>query len=360
MLLVKGIMVYHKLYGDFVIPERFVVPDDQAWPEKLWGTNLGVSYRDIRRTPRTPCQAEVLKEQGIPLELNLDLMAERIVSALEAYKLYMNIEPGQEFTVPVKFTVPHDDVHWDSTLWGMRLGGTVDSIRNCNAYPDHHEKFRSVGLRFGKVKHVVAERILMALQAYRRNRHIQPGKNFTVPQRFTIPHDDARWDSSLWGMQLGYAVHNIRSRSDFADYHEQFRAVGLRLDKSRMGAARGRSQSSAAGAQTPEVLDEQYQAGGEGGEDSTRACAREDDSGARSEGQVVAREAVPRKLRGAQGKERLATEPAGRVTLAVAVVEEEKPVGAEAKPRRRTARAKVVSEGLSQDSSVVKRESGAA
>jgi hypothetical protein len=126
----------------------------------------------------------------------------------------------------------------------MQLGYVVNNIRNSKQFLDHHEKFRSIGLSLDNQYEVRAERSLTALQAYKLNMNIEPGKEFTVPQGFTVPHGDVRWDPSLWGMQLGRVVNNIRYRNDYAGYHERFRSVGLCLDKIRTG--RGKATKSAA------------------------------------------------------------------------------------------------------------------
>jgi hypothetical protein len=50
-LLIEGILAYHKLNGDFLVPKAFVVPDrDPLWPEKWRGYKLGQKYHTLRHT----------------------------------------------------------------------------------------------------------------------------------------------------------------------------------------------------------------------------------------------------------------------------------------------------------------------
>jgi hypothetical protein len=236
---VEGIVAYRELHGDFLIPNKFVIPhDDPRWPSTTWGLKIGGSYAQFRhRRDLSLRQMQLLSDYGVPLEPQKEVMAERIVGALEAYRLYMNIKPGEEFLVPAKFKVPHGDSHWDPLVWGLQLGFVVLNIRHYNHYPTHHNKFRAVGLRLdkGKKKAIAAERILAALETYKQVWDIAPGREFTVHKNFTVPHDDARWDASLGGMRLGVTVQNIRYSGYYAKYHEQFRAVGLRMGKGGVG-----------------------------------------------------------------------------------------------------------------------------
>jgi hypothetical protein len=249
---VEGIVAYRELHGDFLIPNKFVIPHgDPRWPSTTWGLKIGGSYAQFRqRSDLSLRQIQLLSDYGIPLDPQKEVMAERIVGALEAYKRYMNIEPGKEFIVPAKFKVPHGDVHWDPLVWGLQLGYVVLNIRHYNHYPSHHDRFRAVGLRLdkGRTRAVVAERILAALKTYKRIMDIAPGKEFTVHKDFNVPCDDARWDAALWGMRLGVAAQNIRYGGHYQKYHEQFRAMGLRMGKGGIGS---------------DVGDQGYRTGGE-------------------------------------------------------------------------------------------------
>jgi hypothetical protein len=151
-LLVEGIVTYRKLYGDYLVESEFVVPDnDPQWPKKFWGMKLGWKFHALRlSTSVTTWHNQYLEKHGISLDPLYLLKAERIVVALEAYKVNMKISQGELFIVPRSFTIPFDDHRWDPSLWGLPLGTAVHSIRYKNTYADHHDKFRNIGLRLDR------------------------------------------------------------------------------------------------------------------------------------------------------------------------------------------------------------------
>lgn len=233
-LKVEGFVTYRKLYGDFMMPQKFAVPHgDLRWPRALWGLKLGYAYAKLRQADNVPLwQTQYLKEKEVPLDLQPVLMAKRALAALETYKR-LHVKDGEKFSVPHDFAIPYDDSRWDPSLWGMHLGGVVDHIRSRGSFASFHDKFRSIGLLVdkGSLKEKVAERIVVALKAYKRNFNIKPGAEFTVTQSFSVPEDDNRWDRSLWGMNLGHIAWGIRNLNMYADHHEKFRDVGLRMDQ---------------------------------------------------------------------------------------------------------------------------------
>jgi hypothetical protein len=152
--------------------------------------------------------------------------AERLLAALQAYEENIGEEPDEGLKVGTKFTVPRSP-NWDPSLWGMKLGYMLLGVKYNNFYSDYHDKFRETGLYLDKDYGDLPERILAALKAYRVNMNISPGQEFKVPST-------ASWDPTLAGLQLGRLVQHIRYGRAYADYHEKFRSVGLRVDKGRI------------------------------------------------------------------------------------------------------------------------------
>jgi hypothetical protein len=145
---VEGFVVYRKLHGDYRIKNSFVVPhSDPKWPQTQWGAKLGEQYKNILKADLSSRKVKLLTEHGIPLNGLKSQKAERVLSALHAYKLYANIEPGKEFAVPIKFTVPHNDARWHPSEWGLQLGAAAHNICYYNRYSAYREKFLQVGLR---------------------------------------------------------------------------------------------------------------------------------------------------------------------------------------------------------------------
>jgi hypothetical protein len=150
---VDGIVTYRKLFGNYIIPHTFVVPTNQpAWPKALWGINLGEQLYNISREKLPPHRAKLLTAHGISLGGVKSMKAERVLSALKAYKVYANIEPNAEFSVPKAFVVPHGDTRWDASMWGLRLGAIANNIRYYDHLPTHREQFLQIGLRIRGVE----------------------------------------------------------------------------------------------------------------------------------------------------------------------------------------------------------------
>ena len=127
--LVKGLPIYHKLYGDTLIPKDYTVPGvDSDWPESLYDLNLGaalVSAR-LRFTSKSmkPDQVQQLKHLGIIWKPTESTRYEMLADGLSHYqKLNGNA------LVPSKFKVPHDDIKWPKRLWGFKLRHCLKKAR---------------------------------------------------------------------------------------------------------------------------------------------------------------------------------------------------------------------------------------
>ena len=57
-----------------------------------------------------------------------------------------------------------------------------------------------------------------------------------VPASFMVPSNEP-WPKSIWGLKLGYRIHNIRYRGDFVNDRPEYRVLledlGFRCDKLR-------------------------------------------------------------------------------------------------------------------------------
>jgi hypothetical protein len=67
---------------------------------------------------------------------------ERVKRAFLAYKsINGDLQMAQRFVIPL-------NADWDPDLWDMRLGGTVNQIRNGGQYSDHLDELIELGFDF--------------------------------------------------------------------------------------------------------------------------------------------------------------------------------------------------------------------
>ncbi|OQR83711.1 hypothetical protein THRCLA_23128 [Thraustotheca clavata] len=107
-----ALTTYKKLYGDLLIPQKFVVPtNDPQWPECTWQSNL------------TPERRNALERLGFVCNV-LDHSWQNKFEALKVYKsIYSNAN------VPYSFVVPTNDQRWPKHLHNMPLGRLVRYLR---------------------------------------------------------------------------------------------------------------------------------------------------------------------------------------------------------------------------------------
>lgn len=113
------------------IPENFVVPDCEPWPENTRGLPLGKKIPTIRSKSylkANPGATEKLKELGFQFDGKVaanDARFNRVYTGLVRYK-----EINGDLLVPQPFVIPENDDQWEEDLWGLRLGARVNAIRS--------------------------------------------------------------------------------------------------------------------------------------------------------------------------------------------------------------------------------------
>lgn len=128
-LVAEGTVIYHKVYGNTLIPKTFVVPDvSPQWPSHLLGFELGKIADGLRTKYR---HGRLTEEQTKKLD------AVDFAWSFNEYKWYRQILPALvtygklfgDMLVPRNFVVPANP-DWPRAAWGRSLGKTVNNIRN--------------------------------------------------------------------------------------------------------------------------------------------------------------------------------------------------------------------------------------
>lgn len=199
---------FQQIYGHVSVPSSFVVPtNDNRWPRSTWGVKLGDRTRNIRRR-REKCTEEELHDLA---QLNFVWRSieyrwtEVILPALKFY-----VKQHGNCAVPRSFVVPMEEP-WPQSLWGVRLGLIVASIR-VGRYADLNitADLDALGFIWKSVEYTWSKRVVPALAMFR-----EIHKDATrVPSKFIVP-SESPWPEIFWGMKLGDTVQRIRNLNHF-------------------------------------------------------------------------------------------------------------------------------------------------
>jgi hypothetical protein len=234
--IVPGLVAYKEFYGDLEVAKSFVVPVSEDWPELLHGFRLGNAVSSIRskqaHVEGDPERMQWLADMGFVWD-ELERQWEVAKDALATYKqLHGDLE------VPKGFVVPESE-EWQEDIWGTKLGNAVAKIRTSDYFvrdsQERRQWLEEAGFRFETAHQILVaneqweNKVLPAITTYK-----QVHGDLQVPQDFVVP-SSGEWEEGLWSMQLGRAVHSIRSSSTFVrdrpDRQKQLGELGFVWDE---------------------------------------------------------------------------------------------------------------------------------
>jgi hypothetical protein len=212
--IVPGLLAFKKVHGDLELPNKFVVPLGDEWPEKLLGMKLGVIVQHIRTSKAHVGEdlerKQWLDDNGFVWDEFERRWQDRVKPSLLFYK-----QQHGDMEVPARFTVP-SIAPWPKKLWGTKLGKTVDSIRSTEHYvrdsPERKQWLQTEGFRF------IAADVARPKNDQRWETEVKPAlvsykkaySDLQVPFDFVVP-SGGEWPEELEGMKLGKTVRDIRS-----------------------------------------------------------------------------------------------------------------------------------------------------
>jgi len=127
-VLVQGMEIYRRVYGNTLIPKNFTAPNDDVWGS-LVGTPLGKLADSARNRFRhgrmEERQIQRLRSVDFAWVFNEYKWERQIMPALRTY-----LEIHGDLLVPRNFQVPENDNQWPRPCWGRSLGKTVNNIRS--------------------------------------------------------------------------------------------------------------------------------------------------------------------------------------------------------------------------------------
>jgi hypothetical protein len=145
-----ALAAYRDVQGDLNVPNSFVVPQEEPWPEESWGLRLGNVTDAIRSkgtyTRTHPERLQQLEGMGFVF----DDQKRRWEETKSALKLYH--EEHGHMDVPYSFVVPRED-SWPEETWDKQLGKYLNQMRSNNRYdarniPERREWLDEHGFRW--------------------------------------------------------------------------------------------------------------------------------------------------------------------------------------------------------------------
>ncbi len=217
--ILDAIYIHNKAYGDFDIPIKFEVPNEEPWPSNLHGLRLGKRLEKILSTPEFfddyPEKVDELQNLGFdPRGSTLIDDWNTISQAMVVYK-----EKFGNLRVPSKFVVP-DDTTWPRLSRNVKLGVRIAAIRSAGRYvkdhPERKAELDSMGfewrLRDGGTKQKlngdIFDTVYRGLETYKT----MTG-NLDVPVDYVVPSEEP-WAEDLWNLNLGSHVQGLREKNE--------------------------------------------------------------------------------------------------------------------------------------------------
>lgn len=243
-LILDGIYVFSKKFGDCHVPVKFEVPEEDPWPATLHRFALGKRLKKILSSQEffDHHQDKVAAIQELGMEPSVKTMVDDWTAIILAMRHYKG-EYGT-LRVPSKFVVPDTD-EWPRLTRGLKLGVRVAAIRSAGRYvKDHPERkqelddlefewrLREMSITNGQVSSAeLFEQICDALAIYKE--HVD--KDLSINPTFVVPSQNP-WPEHLWKLQLGSMVVSIRDKdpivAEHPDREERLNKMGFVWEES--------------------------------------------------------------------------------------------------------------------------------
>jgi hypothetical protein len=258
--ILQAFQIYKVQYGNInKIPYTFEVPkDDFHWPRDTWGVKLGQlasryrkQYRKEKKPrrkveiflepagtlPTTAADREhfqtALEELGFHFELQKQNYT--FSDVVQCLHIYQSIHG--DLLVPQAYRIGGSDKRYPKDMRGKPLGQVVSKIRSKGLYKEHQEELLTMGFEFFPLQ-TRCEKIYAAIKQYIHvNQLTILDQNITrtgektqilsIPSKFVIPYNDASYDPSFWGLNIGTIVSDIRNKGTFAHYREKWMELGI-------------------------------------------------------------------------------------------------------------------------------------
>jgi hypothetical protein len=165
-----SLVAYKTVKGNLNVPQKFVIPSGEPWPEQLWGLELGVTTDQIRCNSayirNHPERLQWLKDTGFVFSEYERRWEKEAKPALQKY-----YQVHGHMNISQLFKVPSEDP-WPEEMWGYRLGNVVARIRSQGAFlrdsPERRQWLDDHGFRWVRHRQSAVERAKAAAAYYGR------------------------------------------------------------------------------------------------------------------------------------------------------------------------------------------------
>ena len=142
----RCLLKYMEIHGDMVVPQFFQVPWTDEWPQCMWGVRLGRLVDRIRQLHSHKDKKDDLMSIGFLFanQKKVNFLNDWDLTrlALNRYKeINGNLHIIQRFVVP---STPE----WPESTWGLKLGHCLKYVQKKNAYAEHRDLLREMGIVF--------------------------------------------------------------------------------------------------------------------------------------------------------------------------------------------------------------------
>ena len=231
-IVLEALITYSSLYGDVLVPHKFVVPHaDENWPKATWNISLGnIVYRIRARNDflRDPHSAASRRDQLDGLGFVWDVPEYRFKKFYVALRIFTHLQGCGEYrheriqplNVPSNFVVPETE-QWPQDLWGYPLGAKCTAVRQKQIYiknhPERQALLHDLGFHWSGNADLGWLKVVHAAAIYSRlnQRRLDVPYSFKVPSRPENYAEDWPWPEYLWGMPLGQRLKDVRTKGAY-------------------------------------------------------------------------------------------------------------------------------------------------
>ena len=166
--------------------------DPQLWDADLWGLKLGAMAGHCRRGSVFASKRSLLISKGVLVD---SIFEQRFKDLVEAVTIFHQLKREKQQKEDLQHRQRQRRQRAEHSEQDSDLVNSTGPSDSSSSTADSQAELKLD---------------LPALLSYAHAR---------IPRSFAIPENDPRWPRHLWGLKLGYKIHNVKYRNAFQDYY---------------------------------------------------------------------------------------------------------------------------------------------